>query len=143
MNGLSKGNGRGSAATSKTAPRNDPKTEKDFLNRQAEAAKAAFFKTARETGARLISLADPRPLVQKHPVSSAGIAAVAGFAVVQLKGSEAPEEPGEKPSVPPAPSASSSSPTLASIVIAAGVEILKKALVPVAAERLEEWVRKR
>ena len=140
MNGLSKGNGRGSAATSKTAPRNDPKTEKDFLNRQAEAAKAAFFKTVRETGARLISLADPRPLVQKHPVSSAGIAAIAGFAVVQLKGSEAPEEPGEKPSASPSPS---SSPTLASIVIAAGVEILKKALVPVAAERLEEWMRKR
>jgi hypothetical protein len=89
-------------------------------------------RSSREAEDRLTSLLDPREWTKKHPIPSAGVAAFAGFvAATQIGGSA--EATGSE---------ATASPSLMSLLVSAGVEILKNALVPVLSEKLAEQFQK-
>ena len=75
---------------------NDGLSEPDFLDREAETAKAAVLRTLGDLHRGLASATDLRAWTREHPWLAIGIAALAGFAAATVAGA-----PAEKPPAPP------------------------------------------
>lgn len=136
MNEHSTINKDASAPTSKAGPPHSPKTEKEFLAYQATVAQKALGVSARAAVNGLGKILDPRTWTRRFPLPSTGLAAVAGFVAVTHQGK--PET-----SLPPEPQSDGepvhqSSSQWLTILIQAGVDILKNSITPVLTEELAE-----
>jgi hypothetical protein len=125
---------KNSDATSKTRP--SPRSERELLTHQADAAKAALFRTARETAGLIASALDPGPLIEKHPLQAAGFVAFGGF-LVGAREKKTPKTE-KKPTARSSRQTQPASPSLLSILITTGTEILKNALIPVVTTELSK-----
>src|SRR5262245_15459277 len=120
-------NGSDLASTSKAEPHPSLKSEKEFLSYQASVAKKALSTSVRATAGQVLTALDPRAWAQRFPLPTTGLAAAVGFVAVvhRHKKPETIDQnlPTETPPQTPATS-------LFSMVVEAGIDILKKALVP-------------
>ena len=61
-----------------------PKSEEAYLRLQADEARTAVQRVARELGSRAAGAVDPRPLVRRHPWLTLGAAVPVGFGATLL-----------------------------------------------------------
>ena len=85
MTSKSESNARSSGTTPQTkAPRRKPRTELEFLQQQADDARAAAAQTFHEIGAGLGKSVDVGAWTGEHPWIAMSTAAITGFATVAL-----------------------------------------------------------
>lgn len=135
-----------SAATSKR-PRRFPRSESEFLDHKADAAKAALSNAARETAGAILNDLDPRAWTRKHPWASVGVVAAAGF-VAGTQAGKPSLKPSSKTNTEESPPPASQHPpagpsSLLGLLVAAGLDILKSALVPVVAGEVASRLNRR